>query len=98
MMDKFGEMILDVPRFRSFPRNLEEVREFINVKGLNSERIDDETLKEIVEKINGKQTLTPQEISAIHSVVDLGDTCGCDSDHRMRGEAVDGKSIGYSTT
>lgn len=92
------EIILDVPRFNSFPRSLYEAREFIRLKGLNSDRIDDETLKSIVDKINERKPLTPEEVSIIHSVVDLGDTCGCDSDHRMRGEAVDGKSIGYSAT
>ena len=97
-MDKSMQIISDVPRFNSFPRSLYEAREFIRLKGLNSYRIDDETLKSIVDKVNGRKTLTPEEISIIHRVTDLGDTCGCDSDHRMRGEAVDGKSIGYSTT
>lgn len=97
-MDKSMEIILDVPRFNSFPRSLHEAREFIKLKGLNSDRIDDETLKSIVDKINGRQTLTPQEVFTIQRVTDLGDTCGCDSDHRIRGAASDGKSIGYSIT
>lgn len=97
-MDRLAKKIIDVPRFSSFPKNIDEAREFIKVKGLNSERIDDETLKGIVDKVNRKQTLTPQDVSIIHNVADLGDTCGCDSDHRIRGEADDGKAIAYSLT
>lgn len=97
-MDKLKEGILDIPRFNAFPRNLDEAKEFIRLKGLNLEKIDDETLNNIVDKVNGKQTLTSHEISVIHRVVDLGDTCGSDSDHRIRGEATNGKGIGYSVT
>jgi len=89
---------LNTPRYDFFPRNLSEAREFLEIKGLNSDLINDETLNSVVEKINGGKTLSADEISIMHSVADLGDTCGCDSDHRMRGEAVDGKNIGYSTT
>jgi len=97
-MDKLVKGVLDIPRFGSFPQNLNKAREFIKLKGLNSELIDDETLAAIVDKVNKKQSLTSEEIRIMHDVVDLGDTCGCDSDHRIRGEVGDGKSIGYSVT
>ncbi len=97
-MDNSVKRMLGVQRFTAFPKDLEEARAFIKSKGLNANRIDDATLERIVSKVNGRQSLTPQEVSIIHRVTDLGDTCGCDSDHRIRGIARDGKKIGYSIT
>jgi hypothetical protein len=81
-----------------FPSTLAAAREFIRRKGLHGERVDDAMLERIVTGIAGGRTLSHEEIAVMHQVTDLGDTCGCDSDHRIRGAAQDGKRIGYSRT
>lgn len=97
-MNMFIKERFEAKAFEAFPRSLEEAREFFRLKCLSAEGIDEETLRSVVDKVARGDGFSKEEIIAMHSIVDLGDTCGCDSDHRMRGEASDGKTVGYATT
>lgn len=73
-------------KFDSFPKTLSEMRQFIELKQLshNYEEKNNALLESIIVKVNNNQPLSNQEFDFIHRIVDLGDTCGCDSDHRIR--------------
>lgn len=94
MSDPVEALLHDPPR--PFPSTVAEAREFIRAKGLHGERVDDVTLERVVTRIAQGGSLAHEDVAVMHQVTDLGDTCGCDSDHRMRGSAKDGKRIGYS--
>lgn len=89
---------MNMRRRTTFPESLEELKLFFLEKGMPLNGIDDVTLQRIAENVSRKEQLVADDISAIHRILDLGDTCGCDSDHRIRGRGNDGKKIGYSIT
>lgn len=80
----------------AFPATVADAREFFRAKGLRGDKVDDVTLERIVTTIAEGRSLSFEDVTVMHQVTDLGDTCGCDSDHRIRGSAQDGKRIGYS--
>ncbi|NIR48624.1 hypothetical protein GWO43_09310 [candidate division KSB1 bacterium] len=46
--------------------------------------VRDEIDPKILEKIKQGIELTKEERRLVQKITDLGDTCGCDSDHRIR--------------
>ena len=46
--------------------------------------IRDEIDPLILKKIEDDVELTKEEVLMVRKITDLGDTCGCDSDHRIR--------------
>lgn len=83
IMKKREEMM---KKFDFFPKTLTEMHQFIESKQLNYiyEEKNEVLLKTIISKINNNIPLTNEEINFIHLLLDLGDTCGCDTDHRIR--------------
>ncbi len=79
-----------------FPGNVTEMKDFLLAKGFELENLDSDKLSRVVYKLNQHQRLDSKEMEFVHGLVDLGDTCGCDSDHRIRDMVDDGKKIGYS--
>jgi len=87
---------LNIPTCNEFPRNLDEMKGFLLAKGFELENLDSDGLSHIIHKVNQREKLNTEEIKLVHDLVDLGDTCGCDSDHRIRDNMDDGKKIGYA--
>lgn len=73
-------------RFDSFPKTHSEMLQFIELKQLshNYDEKNNDILESIIVRVNNNQPLSNQELDFIHRIVDLGDTCGCDTDHRIR--------------
>lgn len=89
---------LEVKKFNTFPKTLDDAKHFFEARGFDSSTINEALIKSGVEKVNKGESLTQAEIQAFHDVFDLGDTCGCDSDHRLRGSAVNEERLNYSRT
>lgn len=83
---------------RTFPRTVSEAHEFLARRLLNASAIDDELLSAIVDKLSRNTPLSAVEIFAMRRVTDIGDTCTCDTDHRIRDDdGMGGREVTFSS-
>ncbi len=98
-MNDYVESLLNVQKFTDVPKTYNGIKEFFKAKGFDSYLIDEPELKDALATINSGVQLSGEQCAIFHQILDLGDTCGCDNDHRMRGmHFKDQKSAGYSKT
>ena len=91
--------LLNVKRFDSLPENYSEALAFFKAKGFDTELVEEKALTIALNKLKRNERLSRMDLEVFHQVVDVGDTCGCDNDHRWRGKDwTDKKMIGYSQT
>ena len=99
-MNESAEALLAVQRFGALPASVEEAERFLRAKGFDALPSLRDAMERAIGKLNRDEPLDDDDLAVFHRLFDVGDTCGCDNDHRMRGKSYfnDERKVGFART
>lgn len=86
---------MQTEKFYNLPETPAEFRFFMKAKGMPV-LMTEEQIETAVYCWRNHKPLPKNVRRALYKMLDLGDSCGCDSDHRMRNRQAQTKKINYA--
>lgn len=89
-------MQIKAEKFYHLPETVGEFKLFMKAKGMPVEKMTDAQIEAAVQCLLKNKPLPKNVRITVYKMLDLGDSCGCDSDHRLRNRETKSKKISYA--
>jgi hypothetical protein len=89
-------MQIKAEKFYHLPETVGEFKLFLKAKGMPVEKMTNAQIETAVQCLLNNKPLPKNVRTALYRLLDLGDSCGCDSDHRIRNRETKSKKISYA--